>query len=94
MATTAPGRWSSRGTTALITGGDTAIGSGSTVTVQPGAAFLGGTLTIAGATNAWTGKLDVTSAPVSLSGASLATISNQVKVGSSNGTVHRPGHHQ
>ena len=74
-----------------ITAGATTIAAGSTLTLSPKSAFLGGVVTLAGTTNAWTSKFDVSSAPVALAGASLATITNYAKVGAANGTFTGQG---
>jgi hypothetical protein len=48
-------------------------------------------LTIAGATNAWTGKLDLTDNDLDVPGGSLATITNQIKQGYNGGNWQGSG---
>jgi len=48
-------------------------------------------LSIAGSTNAWTGKLDLANNDLDLPGASLVTITNQIKQGYNNGAWNGSG---
>ena len=75
---------------ALFVNGPTSIGAGSVMTVQTGGFVYGNALTIAGTTNAWTGKLDVAGGVLDMTG-SLANATNQAKTGFANGAFTGQG---
>jgi hypothetical protein len=65
----------------LLVSGNLSIGNASSVILQPGALLYNNTLTIAGGTNGWTGRLDITTGSLDMTGASLATVTNQIREG-------------
>jgi hypothetical protein len=65
----------------LISAGAVSIGANSTLTISRGGELLASAVSIAGTTNAWTGKLDIGTAALDLPAASLATITNQIAQG-------------
>jgi hypothetical protein len=69
---------------------DTAINAHSSIVLtgnpQVGGELITNTLTIAGTTNAWTGKLDIGPAVAVIGSGNLATVTNQIKSGYNGGT--------
>jgi hypothetical protein len=65
----------------LLNSGMVTVAGGSSLLIQPGGLLNTAGLTLAGSTDAWTGKVDLTTGTLDLPAGSLTTVTNQVKEG-------------
>jgi len=65
----------------LRVSGQVSVGAGSTLTIKPGGRLFVQSLSIAGSLGAWTGKMDIGTSELDLTGTTLQTVTDQVTQG-------------